>query len=61
MFKDEQITPIFCHPYCSFMSEMIKSASFFIDFTCIFQVVGLTQEDPIADVTKSCQNAQYFQ
>ena len=31
---------------------MIESASFFINFTYIFQVIELTQEDPISDVTK---------
>ena len=29
----------------------------FINFTYIFQVMALTQENPISDVTKSCQNA----
>ena len=31
------------------------------NFAYIFQVMALTQEDPISDVTKSCQNAPYFQ
>ena len=48
-------------PYCSFVSEMIESALFFINITDIFQVMTLKHEDPISDVTKSCQDAQYFQ
>ena len=39
---------------------MTESALFFINFTFIFQVMTLKQEDPISDVTKSCQDAPLF-
>ena len=44
--KDVQITPILCHPYFSFISEMIESALFFINFTYIFSSYGTYTGEP---------------